>query len=109
LIREQDRNLFIAECKFWGGEKSFSLTLDQILSYLSWRDSKAAVLIFNRNKGLSDVLAKIVETATAHPHCKRGPLIEGEIRFRHAFGNPSDHNREIMLTVMVFDVPTSSA
>jgi hypothetical protein len=107
LIREQDRNLFIAECKFWRGEKSFAETLDQILSYLSWRDTKVAVLIFNRNKGFSDVLAKIKEAATAHPHCKRGPIIEGETRFRYIFGNPSDHNREIILTVMAFDVPTA--
>jgi len=105
LIREQDRNIFIAECKFWGGEKSFSQTLDQILSYLSWRDTKTAVLIFNRNKGLSDVLAKIKEAARCHSHCKRGPAVEGETRFRCVFGNPSDHNREVILTVLVFDVP----
>jgi hypothetical protein len=36
----------------------------------------------------------------------RGPTVEGETRFRYVFGNPSDHNREIVLTVMVFDVPT---
>ena len=99
LIREQDRNTFIAECKFWRGEKSFLETLDQILSYLSWRDTKVAVLIFNRNKGLSDVLAKIKETTKTHPHFKRGPTVEGETRFRYVFGNPSDHNREIVLTV----------
>jgi hypothetical protein len=106
LIRVQDRNIFIAECKFWRGEKSFLETLDQILSYLSWRDTKVAVLIFNRNKGLSDVLAKIKDAAKTHPHYKRGPVIEGETRFRYIFGNPSDKNREVMLTVMVFDVPT---
>jgi hypothetical protein len=107
LIREQDRNIFIAECKFWRGEKSFTETLDQILSYLSWRDTKVAVLVFNRNKGFSDVLAKIKETAKVHPHCKRGPTIEGETRFRYVFGNPSDHNREVILTVLAFDVPTA--
>jgi hypothetical protein len=107
LIRELGRNIFIAECKFWRGEKSFTETLDQILSYLSWRDTKVAVLVFNRNKGFSDVLSKIKETAKAHPHCKRGPTVEGETRFRYVFGNPSDHNREIILTVLAFDVPTT--
>jgi hypothetical protein len=107
LIRDKDRNIFIAECKFWRGEKSFTDTLDQILSYLSWRDTKVAVLIFNRNKAFSDVLTKIKNTATAHPHYKRGPTIEGETRFRYILGNPSDHNREIILTVLTFDIPTS--
>jgi len=106
LIREQDRNIFIAECKFWRGEKSFTETLDQILSYLSWRDTKVAVVVFNRNKGFSEVLAKIKEAAKSHTHFKRGPTIEGETRFRYIFGNPSDHNREIILTVLAFDVPT---
>ena len=107
LIREQDRNIFIAECKFWRGEKSFLQTIDQILSYLSWRDTKVAVLIFNRNKGLSEVLKNIKVATKGHPHCKRGPTEEGETRLRYVFGNPSDHNREIILTVMVFDVPTA--
>jgi hypothetical protein len=107
LIREQDRNIFIAECKFWRGEKSFAETLDQILSYLSWRDKKGAVVVFNRNKSFSEVLIKMKEAAKAHPHCKRGPTIEGETRFRYVFGNPSDHNREVILTVLAFDVPTA--
>lgn len=65
------------------------------------------MLIFNRNKGLSDVLAKIKEAAKGHPHYKHGPEIEGETRFRYVFGNPSDYNREVILTVMVFDVPAA--
>jgi hypothetical protein len=32
IIREGDRNIFIAECKFWKGEKAFLETIDQILS-----------------------------------------------------------------------------
>jgi hypothetical protein len=105
LIREKDRNIFIAECKFWRGEKSFSDTIDQMLSYLSWRDTKTAIVLFNRNKGLSDVLTKVQATAKAHPHFKRGPTVEGDTRFRFIFGNPSDHNREVILTALVFDVP----
>src|SRR5450755_3519394 len=59
LIRIDGRNVFIAECKFWGGEKQFLETIDQLLSYLSWRDTKTAVLIFNRNVNFSEVVKKI--------------------------------------------------
>ena len=107
LIRVQDKNIFIAECKFWHGEKSFLETINQVLSYLSWRDTKVAVLVFNRNKGFSDVLAKLKEAAKAHPNCKKGPALEGETRLRYVFGNPSDPSREVVLTVMAFDVPTA--
>ena len=106
LIRVDGKNIFIAECKFWRGEKQFVETVNQILSYLSWRDTKAAIILFNRNKDFSQVLAKIREAMVAHPHRKHGPKVESETRFRYVFGNPSDHSREIILTVVAFDVPT---
>jgi hypothetical protein len=105
LIRVDGKNIFVAECKFWRGEKQFSETIDQILSYLSWRDTKAAIILFNRNKDFSQVLAKVKEAASAHPHRKHGPKVESETRFRFVFGNPSDAGREIVLTVLAFDVP----
>ena len=67
LIRSDDRNIFIAECKFWGGPAMLTDTIDQLLGYLSWRDSKAAILVFNRNKDFSKVLAAIPGTVSAHP------------------------------------------
>jgi hypothetical protein len=105
LIRVEDRNIFIAECKFWGGEKAFLETIDQLLGYLSWRDTKTAVVFFNRNRDFSNVLKTILEAAEKHPQKKRGPTKEGETRFKYVFGNPKDANRELFLTVMAFDVP----
>ena len=48
LIRFEERDILVAECKFWKA-KAFLETIDQLLSYLSWRDTKAALIIFNRN------------------------------------------------------------
>ncbi|MEA2861905.1 MAG: hypothetical protein QOC72_3944 [Methylobacteriaceae bacterium] len=106
LIRSGDRNIFIAECKFWHGEKGFIETIDQLLSYLSWRDTKAAVVVFNRNKNFGEVLTTMRAAIEKHPHKKSGPVAQSETRFRYVFGNPSDHSREIVITVMAFDVPT---
>ncbi len=106
LIRSENRNIFVAECKFWSGEKAFLKTVDQLLSYLSWRDSKVAVVIFNRNKQLSGVLDTIKGAMEKHPHNKKhGHKIEGETRFRYVMSNPGDPNREIIMTVMVYDIP----
>jgi hypothetical protein len=107
LIRVEGRNIFIAECKFWSGPKAFIETIEQLLGYLSWRDTKAAVIIFSRNRDFTAVLNSIEEAANTHAHKKRGPNKESETRLRYVFGNPSDHNREIILTVMVFNVPTT--
>ena len=107
LIRSEGRNIFIAECKFWKGEKGFLDTVDQLLSYLSWRDSKSAVIIFNKNKNLTGVLTAIENAMGKHPHKKRGLVREGETRFRFVMGSPNDHAREIVMTVMVYDIPSS--
>jgi hypothetical protein len=107
LIRVEGRNIFIAECKFWSGPKAFIETIDQLLGYPSWRDTKAAVIIFSRNRDFTAVLSSIEEAANSHLHKKRGPVKEGETRLRYVFGNPGDHNREVILTVMAFNVPTS--
>lgn len=108
LIRVDGKNVFIAECKFWKGEKSFLETIDQLLSYLSWRDTKAAVVVFNRNADFSAVLAKMVEIAPTHPCCKRELAKPNESTFRYVFAQPNDANREITLTVLAFDVPKAA-
>jgi hypothetical protein len=105
LIRADGRNIFIAECKYWKGAKAYSDTIDQILSYLSWRDTKAAIVVFNRNKAFTNVLAEIQKATKTHSRYKSGPIVESETRFRYVFGQKADPSREIVLTVMAFDVP----
>ena len=56
---KQGRNVFIAECKFWKGPKAFSEAIDQLLGYATWRDSKTAILVFNRGTETSTVLTGI--------------------------------------------------
>jgi hypothetical protein len=107
LIREGGRNIFIAECKFWHGEQQFLDTIGQLLSYLSWRDTKTAVIIFNRNANFTEVLQKIEEFVPKHSSYKRTLKKIDESSFRYIFHQTGDPNREIMLSVLVFDVPTA--
>lgn len=109
LIRVDGKNIFVAECKFWKGEKAFLQTVDQLLSYLSWRDTKAAVLVFNRNADFSGVLAKIAEAGPKHPNFKRDLGKSGESSFRYVFAQPTDPNREILLSVLASDIPMALA
>jgi hypothetical protein len=105
LVSADGKNVFIAECKFWDGEKKFLETIDQLLSYLSWRDTKTAVLIFNRRANFSDVLSKIAAAAPSHSCFKRDLSKSDETTFRYIFHQPNDPSRELRLTVMAFDVP----
>lgn len=108
LIRSDGKNVFIAECKFWHGEKGFVDTVDQLLSYVTWRDTKTAVVIFNKNKNLSGVIETIKKAMESYPHKKRGPVIESDTRLRYVLGQPTDPNREIIVTVMIYDIPQAT-
>jgi hypothetical protein len=106
LLREGDRNVFIAECKFWKGPKAFGQAIDQLLSYATWRDGKAAILVFNRGTETSTVLAGINATATGHGNFKRAVAWPHQSGFRYVLHANGDTNREIVVTVLVFHVPT---
>ena len=105
LIKVDGKNIFIGECKFWTGEKGYLETLDQVLSYLSWRDTKAAVLVFSRNKDFTGVLSKIEESTAKHPSFKKQVSKRSESSWTYLFGHKDDANREISITVQAYNVP----
>ncbi|MCX6706347.1 MAG: hypothetical protein NTV24_04600, partial [Candidatus Woesebacteria bacterium] len=65
-LRIQKGEIFIAECKFWDGEKLFLESIDQLFKYLTWRRNYASIVIFSRNTGFTDVLNTIEETISKH-------------------------------------------
>jgi hypothetical protein len=105
LVRSEGKNIFIGECKFWSGPKMLTDTIDQVLGYTSWRDTKVAVVVFNRNKDFSRVLTSIQETTKDHPNFKRELPGSSETVFRYRFAHRDDKNRELFLTLLAFDVP----
>jgi hypothetical protein len=107
LIRAEGRNVFIAECKFWKGAEAFKETIDQLLRYAAWRDTKTAIIIFNRNKDTSAVVQQIPSLVKAHPNFKREvATYQHETAFRSVLHHQDDKNKELTLTVQVFDVPS---
>jgi hypothetical protein len=105
LLRAGDRNVFIAECKFWKGPKQYLETIDQLIGYKAWRDTKTAMLIFNRNTSMSTVLNGVAATTSEHKNFKRTVDWTHESGFRYVFHHDGDANREFVLTVLVFDIP----
>jgi hypothetical protein len=106
LIRHEGKNLFIAECKFWKGSASLTKAIDQLLGYVSWRDTKTAIILFNRTKNFSSILQQVPGEVRKHPNFIREEASESETRFRFALHHRNDPDREIVLTVLCFDVPT---
>lgn len=104
LIRVENKNIFVAECKFWSGPKSLTKAIDQLFSYLTWRDSKAAILLFSRNVGFSQVLADMKTAIESHPQFQQSVPVKLEHCFRAAMKRPDDPSRVHMLTVLPFNL-----
>ena len=108
LLRANGRNVFIAECKFWKGPKHYRETIDQLLGYTAWRDTKTAILIFNRGTAMSKVLEGVGAETAGHKNFKWQLEWKHESGYRYIFHHNGDTNREFMLTVLIFDVPGPS-
>lgn len=105
LLRANGSNVFIAECKFWKGKKVYIATLSQLLNYLTWRDSKAAAVIFVRNKDFSSVLRSVEESTPDHPNYLGFVNKEDDSWLNYRFHVNDDPNREVKLAVLLFHVP----
>lgn len=102
LLRHEGQNVFIAECKFWKGSKSFLSSITQLLSYLTWRDSKAAVILFVRNKAISPVVEAVEKSTPAHANFVSEDAESGATFPRYRIHLEGDSDRHIVLTVLMY-------
>jgi hypothetical protein len=105
LIRVDDRNIFIAECKFWHGAKQFEEAIDQLLGYLTWRDCKCSLVIFNKQKNASAVAQKMHESIAAHQGHRKSISHDENGNGRYVFVKEADPGREIVISTLLFDIP----
>lgn len=104
-LRHDSSVVFIAECKFWSGEKKYLETIDQLLGYLTWRDSKTSVVVFVRNKEITPVLETVKQSTVKHKNFIRELQKSDEGWFNYIFSLPTEKNKEIKLAVQVFHLP----
>lgn len=106
LIRYEKKNVFVGECKFWKGDKVHTQTINQILSYLTFRDSKAAIIYFVRQQEMSTILRTIETNTPSHPCCVALIGRTEDTWFSYEFHLPGDTGRNVQLAIMCFHIPT---
>lgn len=104
LKYEGNTNLFVAECKFWAGAKSLQKATDQLLGYLTWRDSKTALIIFVDNKNFSEVVSSATTSIEQHPNFKSKKGQRGDTSFSYDFSLPGD-GKSIFIELILFHFP----
>ena len=105
LIRHEGKNLFVAECGIWKGAKQFLGKIDQLLSYLTWRDSKTALICFVRNKEFGAVVETIKKEIPSHACFVKGHPPVGEAWLRYEFSLKDDPSRSVKIAVLCFHYP----
>jgi hypothetical protein len=98
-------NLFVAECKIWSGINDFHIAIDQLLGYLTLRDSKSALIIFVDNKKIIETKDKICEQISSHPSFVKYCGANDEYSLRYKFSLPEDDKIYLEMEVMLFHFP----
>jgi hypothetical protein len=108
LIRHEKSNVFVGECKFWRGQKQHQETIDQLLSYLTWRDSKSAIIYFMDTKEVISPLRAIEATTNEHPCFVKFRGKREESWFDYEFHLPGDTSRSVYVSILCFHFPPAA-
>jgi hypothetical protein len=99
LLRCEDRNVFIAECKIWDGPKTVSDAVDQLLGYLVWRDTKAVLVVFIHTVNATETIEKARVAIRDHPRVVRETPARADGQFQFVV-IADDERREIHLSFL---------
>ena len=104
-IEDKDRAAFVGECKVWRGQAELSRAIDQLLSYLTWRDCKAALVVFNKDvAGFSGIQDKLPQTIEAHGNFVKALPCDQTGEWRYHLRSMADDQRLVTLHVFLFDL-----
>lgn len=104
LLRYEGSNIFIAECLIWKGSTYFDEKIEQLSTYLTWRDTKAALVVFAKTKAIEPVIAKARERLEKHPRFVRWDSTSGGAAVA-VMQFPGDAARVIFVALLVFHFP----
>lgn len=97
----ENKAAFIGECKIWHGIKKFGDAIEQLFGYSTWKDSKTALIVFNKkNKDFSAIRTAIedwIGENTKQHKVRNGNMWEC-ILYR------SDTNSDVKLTIALYDI-----
>lgn len=104
IIKYEDgTNVFVAECKIWKGAIGFHAGITQLFErYLTWRDSKAAVIFFVPNKNFSTAFETAKEEIHKHHLFVKENGQTGETSLSYIFKLSAEDDKQVYLEVIFF-------
>jgi len=106
-IEMDNRAAFVGECKMWAGPASLTKALDQMLGYLTWRDSKATIIAFNtENKDFSNIVSTLPDTLHKHALFLHALPCTEQGEWRVSMRSKEDKGRRVSVHVFLFNLYT---
>jgi hypothetical protein len=110
LIRMEDTNVFVGECKIWTGPSDFTKAISQLLNDLTWRDTKGTLLLFIRNLDVTAVIGKAVKAIQEHPnHVATRPANDPNDRHDFVLHANGDPEKKLHLAFLPFALGPAKA
>jgi hypothetical protein len=65
-LRVSQKDVLICECKIWRRQKEYNDAINQLFSYLTWRDVHSILFTFSKRKNFTRILSKAKSAAQSH-------------------------------------------
>ena len=104
-IEFENRAAFVAECKLWKGDQKISEAVDQLLGYLTWRDCKTALVVFNKDvAGFVQLQQKMQKILESQKYFIRSAGAYNTGEWRAVYRSIDDPDRLITVHVFLFNL-----
>ncbi|MDB2157215.1 hypothetical protein [Clostridium butyricum] len=100
----ENKSAYIGECKIWTGQGLFTEAIDQLFSYMRWRDTKTSLIIFNKTrKDFSKILSTIDTILSEHNLCINKMKISNN-EWQCNFKKDSESTEIVNLNIVIYDL-----
>lgn len=99
-----NKSAYIGECKIWTGQGLFTDAINQLFSYMRWRDTKTSLIIFNKkNRDFSKILSTIDSILSNHDLCIN-KLRMSENEWQCDFKKNSESTEIVKINIVIYDL-----
>ena len=100
-VKFENKAAFIAECKIWHGIKRFEDAIKQLFGYTTWKDTKVALIVFNKgNKNFTSILNSVDEWIKIN--CKNSTRKNGNMWNCEVYR--ADTQTDVKLAIALYDM-----
>lgn len=97
-------NILVCECKFYGGEKLYHQTIDQLLGYLTWRQNFGIMISFCKQKNFSKVVEDAPDIIKKHPTYQNSYSVVAGTHFISKNTLPSDEYKHVEIHHLYYNL-----